>query len=421
MESKRLEKFYLPGLKEVGTELGHGSYAVVFEYQLHGLKCAGKKLQAQLCNTNPEEREELVSRFEEECDLLSSIRHPNIVQFLGLSHDRETGTPILVMEFLETSLTVSIELNGILPDEFNYSIANDIVTALCFLHGQTEPIIHRDLTSNNILLTASMTAKIADLGVARILNFSYFRRNQMTTCPGTLSYMPPEALAHEPAYDCSIDIFSVGVLLLHMLCGEWPIPGEANRVDPQNPTTLLPLTEKERRIRYISMLSTAHPLLKTIEQCLSNYPPHRPAAKQILEKIRSLHKPKTLDKLQMAKELKQLREENEQLLKQKDEVLQTLQKVTRMKELSEELVSVKDDALAAKEEQLVAMRKEIAAREREISIKDELLAESTLQPIANKVLRKNVKFRQSIYFIHTQACTRIHTHTSMHSRTRTHF
>ena len=385
MESKSLERFYLPGLKEVGTELGHGSYAVVFEYQLNGLKCAGKKLQAQLCNTNPEEREKLVSRFEEECDLLSNIRHPNIVQFLGLSHDTKTGTPILVMEFLETSLTVCIEHNGILPDEFNYSIVNDIVTALCFLHGHTQPIIHRDLTSNNILLTASMTAKIADLGVAKILDFNYFRRNQMTTCPGTVSYMPPEALAHEPAYDCSIDIFAIGVLILHMLCGEWPIPCEANRIDPQNPTILLPLTEKERRIRYISKLNPAHPLLDTIEQCLSNYPPHRPTAEQILDKVTPLHNPETLNKLQMAKELKQLHTEKEQLLQHKDEVLQSLQKATRMKELSEELVSVKDDTLAAKEAQLIAMRKEMAARDREISIKDKLLAESRLQPIVNKV------------------------------------
>lgn len=138
----RLQKFHLPGLEEVGTELGEGSYATVVEYQLHGLICAGKKLHHQLCHSNPEERERLVARFEEECELLSNIRHPNIVQFLGLSYDRHTRTPILIMEFLDITLTVCLAKKGVLPDHFSYSILNDVATALCFLHNQPDPIIH---------------------------------------------------------------------------------------------------------------------------------------------------------------------------------------------------------------------------------------------------------------------------------------
>lgn len=129
-----------------------------------------------------------------------------------------------------------------------------------------------------------MTAKISDLGMAKILDFSLVKQ-QMTTCPGASSYMPPEALAHNPSYNCAIDIFAMGNLMLHTFCGEWPIPGEPNRVDPQNPTKLLPLTEAERRDKYIAKLNRNHPLLKLIQQCLSNYPPHRPPASRVLERV----------------------------------------------------------------------------------------------------------------------------------------
>ena len=62
-----------------------------------------------------------------------------------------------------------------------------------------------------------MTAKISDLGVAKILNLTPARMSQMTKCPGTLSYMPPEALRERPSYDAKLDCFSVGVMILLVL------------------------------------------------------------------------------------------------------------------------------------------------------------------------------------------------------------
>ena len=391
--SKRLTKFYLPGLNEMGAELGEGSYAVVVEFQLHGLKCAGKKLHRQLCYSNPEEREKLVSRFEEECQLLSYVRHPNIVQFLGLSYDKETRTPILVMEFLETTLTACLALNGVLPDEFSYSILNDVATALCYLHSQPEPIIHRDLTTNNILLTSDKTAKISDLGMAKILNLSYLQKRQMTTCPGASSYMPPEALSDNATYDCSLDIFAMGVLILHVFCGEWPIPNEPNRIDPQDPTKLLPLTEAERRAKFISKISSIHPLMNLMEKSLSNYPPHRPTAQQILAEVREQYYLRKVHKLQLAVERDQMHTENETQTrdhkKQVDDMQQTLHILTQEKKSLQELVTIKDETLRAREKQLSGMREQIQAMQEEISVqgteisvKDRLLQQP---PIENKV------------------------------------
>ena len=81
-----------------------------------------------------------VCRFEEECQLLSQVCHPNIVQFLGVYFQQKVQTPILVLEFLPTNFTSCIEQYGILPREMSYSILHDVALALCYLHSQTPPI-----------------------------------------------------------------------------------------------------------------------------------------------------------------------------------------------------------------------------------------------------------------------------------------
>ena len=153
----QLETYKLKEVQVTDRELGHGSYATVLELDYIGLKCAGKKIHDELL------KQDLTTygmlRFKEECRLLSQVRHPNIVQFLGVYFQQGVQAPILVMEFLPTNLTSCIERYGILPKEMNYSILHDVALGLCYLHSQTPPIIHRDLSSNNVLLTPNMTAK----------------------------------------------------------------------------------------------------------------------------------------------------------------------------------------------------------------------------------------------------------------------
>ena len=212
-------------------EYGRGSYAAVVGLDYRGLKCAGKKLHYVLVE---EGVRETVYRFEGECRLLAQMRHPNIVQFIGVYFEEESEIPILVMEFLQTTLARCIDTHGVLPEEVSYSILHDVALGLYHLHSQTPPIVHRDLSANNVLLTSNMTAKISDLGVAKILNMTPLQLSRMTRAPGTLAYMPPEALSEEPRYDTRIDEFSYGVLMIHILCGRWPMPCEPVRVNPRN-------------------------------------------------------------------------------------------------------------------------------------------------------------------------------------------
>ena len=212
-----LEPYNLTEVRVTDRVLGHGSYATVLELEYMGLKCAGKKIHELLLEQGGASY--TVRRFEEECRLLSQVRHPNVVQFLGVHFQQGVLAPILVMEFLPANLTSCIEQYCILPKEISYSILYDVALGLCYLHNQTPPIIHRDLSANNVLLTPNMTAKISDLGVARILNLTPLQVSRMTQTPGTPAYMPPEVMIANPKDDTSVDEFSYGILMIDMFSG----------------------------------------------------------------------------------------------------------------------------------------------------------------------------------------------------------
>jgi serine/threonine protein kinase len=149
------------------------------------------------------------------------------------------------MEFLPTNLTSCIEQYSILPKEISYSILHDVALGLCYLHSQTPPIIHRDLSSNNVLLTPNMTAKISDLGAARILNLTPLQVSRTTQTPGTPAFMPPEVMVANPKYDASVDNFSYGIIMIHMFSGQWPEP-QVGQTQIEG-GKLIPVTEAERR------------------------------------------------------------------------------------------------------------------------------------------------------------------------------
>ena len=278
--------YKLSGVKANGRELGRGSYATVLELDYMGLKCAGKKIHSQLLVQG--DASYAFIRFQEECRLLSQVRHPNIVQFLGVYFQQDEIAPILVMEFLPTNLTSCIEQYGILSKGISYSILHDVALGLCYLHNQTPPIIHRDLSSNNILLTPNMTAKISDLGVARILNMTPLQVSRMTQTPGTPAYMPPEVMIANPKYDMSIDVFSFGVLLIHIFSGKWPEPELGpNQID-QETDRLVPVSEAEQRETLLKSIGHDHPLMDLILKCIDNNPKNRPPSSNVVESIKEM-------------------------------------------------------------------------------------------------------------------------------------
>ena len=276
------DPYKLTGVRVTDRKLGHGSYATVLELEYMGLTCAGKKIHELLLEQG--DASYTVHRFEEECRLLSQVRHPNIVQFLGVYFQQRVRAPILVMEFLPTNLTSCIEQYSILPKEISYSILHDVALGLCYLHSQTPPIIHRDLSSNNVLLTPNMTAKISDLGVARILNLTPLQVSRMTQTPGTPAYMPPEVMVANPKYDTSVDEFSYGIMMIHMFSGQWPEP-QVGQIRTEPDGRLIPVTEAERREVFLRAVGNDHPLMDLILKCVNNHTQRRAHASEIVGRL----------------------------------------------------------------------------------------------------------------------------------------
>ena len=101
-----LRRFQLHGVRDTGRIIGNGSYANVKEFEFCGLKCVGKKIHRVLLDdATPHERLAMLQRFTEECELLSHLHHPCVVQFLGVYFEHGSQLPVLVMEFLHTTLS----------------------------------------------------------------------------------------------------------------------------------------------------------------------------------------------------------------------------------------------------------------------------------------------------------------------------
>ena len=111
------------------------------------------------------------------------------------------------MELMDESLTRFLErLTGPLPYHSQLNICHDVALALAYLHSNA--IIHRDLSSNNVLLIGEGSrAKVTDFGMSKLMDMNP-RMTPLTQVPGTPAYMPPEALISPPHYSSKLDCFS---------------------------------------------------------------------------------------------------------------------------------------------------------------------------------------------------------------------
>ena len=177
-----------------------------------------------------------------------------------------------------TSLIEKYETTG-LPLHIKLSILVDTSQGLQYLHSQD--VIHRDLSSNNILLTKHMVAKIADFGMAKMVspNFSKY-----TQAPGTLPFMSPEALSVTLKYGKPLDVFSLGCVSIHVISMQWPLPADQvviNEITGRKVTR----SEEERREGYLAKMIDGSPLRGLAVQCLQDLPDHRPTIDVVTQEL----------------------------------------------------------------------------------------------------------------------------------------
>ena len=193
----------------IGREIGRGAWATVHETKFRGATIAAKRLHHLI--TSPRTRE----LFSREMEMALHCQHQNIVTFLGATLE---GPPVMLMELMSTSLRSAYE-QGNIKDHQVLGILHDIARALHFLHTRPDPVIHRDVSSANVLLKAlyngEWVAKLGHLGTAKI------QQQAATAGPGAIAYGAPEA-ADFTKHSPKMDVYSYGVLMLEVLTKTHP-------------------------------------------------------------------------------------------------------------------------------------------------------------------------------------------------------
>ena len=318
----KLQPFILSNVTPTGKKLGEGSYGCVDELRVNGLICAGKRMYETLIDAENEGADHMIEKYYEECQLLSNLRHPNIVQFLGICffdiHTTTTANlPVLVMEMLQGSLDDLLENTPDIPLTKKCSILQDMARGLVYLHNCTPAIIHRDLTARNVLLNCAMVAKIADMGNSRIVNVQPGQlANTMTRgVPGTIVYMPPESFEVPPKYGPKLDMFSFGHLALFTATQQFPGDLLPSTYQDERTHRLTPRNEIERRSRYMenlgAMFGRSHDLVQLVTQCLDYSPNRRPTASEAMERLQHISSHvedayHNMTRLELEKRVKQL-------------------------------------------------------------------------------------------------------------------
>ena len=272
--------------------LGSGSHGSVVMATLDHLPCAAKILHTIFFSANDHQAKNFAARIEEECKLLRDLKHPSIVQFLGLVQDHRTQRHILLMELMEESLTSFLDHSSNPPPyHIQVDIIQSIILALAYLHNNH--VIHKDLSSNNVLINAGSQAKVTDFSMSKIADINPSKSHGLTIqFPGALAFMPPEALRPKPRYSDKVDTFSTGVLMIQTITRNFPSPTDSEMIldDPTAPTgeKIVLVPEVQRRKHDISQVPSTHPLLPVACSCLKDRDIDRPSATQLCQSLGEL-------------------------------------------------------------------------------------------------------------------------------------
>ena len=184
------------------------------------------------------------------------------------------------------SLTNYLEQNKRIPNHIKNLILLDVSHGLLYLHTQTPPILHCSITTSNVLLTSDMTAKITGFTVSCIFQPESGEHDmRMTTCPGNQLYMPPEALQSDYTvtrdnFD-KLDVFSFGVLILHVYTQQWPTP---IGIFDEN---YMPRTEVQKRQHLLDKVEN-DTMKQLAKECLHNIPQYRPHSRDLVIRIEGI-------------------------------------------------------------------------------------------------------------------------------------
>ena len=237
----------------IGPELGRGGWAIVSVATFRGVHVAAKTIHRQIISHHN------VQLFRREMNMAARLRHPNLVQFIGATME---GNMVILTELMPTSLRAQLQQDIYMPPKIVMSVSLDVARALNYLHQmQPDPIIHRDISSANVLLEPiqrwQWRAKLSDYGTVNLFH------QLETVNPGSPVYAAPEA--NDPRLQSpKMDIYSFGALMLEMLTGQLPTPED-------RPALLIKVQHDQ--------------LLDLIHRCLSERAQDRPDAATFIREL----------------------------------------------------------------------------------------------------------------------------------------
>eukprot|EP00210_Caulerpa_lentillifera_P001441 g1383.t1 len=193
------------------SKLASSSFGQVYKGEYYGQDVAVKIIKDAM------DGEQHYNEFLQEVSIMKKVRHRNVIQFIGAKSERPSLC--ILVEYMDGgSVHDYLRKHGPLTLLEVCRIALDVSRGMDYLHRMH--IIHRDLKTANLLIDNTGTVKIADFGVARIMDAVCCA----TAETGTYRWMAPEVIEHKP-YDHKIDVYSFGILLWELLTGEVPYRG----------------------------------------------------------------------------------------------------------------------------------------------------------------------------------------------------
>ena len=203
-----------------------------------------------------------------EINTMSRLRHPNLLLFMGAALDHPSGNPLIITEIMDISLRKAYEKRQLPEESTRLSVLRDAAAGLNYLHCHPDEIIHRDISTANVLLESrgpnKWRAKLSDFGSANIAS------KAITQAPGAAVYSAPELfvspLSKKPQrpQTTKIDVYSYGIMVCEVMTCQFP-------ESPEKIRTML------RRVS-----TSCPPLSRMIVDCLDEEPNNRPTMRNII-------------------------------------------------------------------------------------------------------------------------------------------
>ena len=241
-------------------ELGRGGWGAVRVGVFREQRVAVKQLHEVIVS------ESNLAVMNREINTMSKLRHPNLLLFIGAVLDHPSKNPLIITEIMDTSLRQAYEKGQLTDKSTKLSVLRDTAAGLNYLHCHPDEIIHRDVSSANVLLESrgpnKWRAKLSDFGSANIA------RDAVTLKAGAAVYSAPESLvslldSKKQRLTTKMDVFSYGVLLCEVMTSSFP---NSDLFDTM-----------------LQRVSDSSPLIgRLIKACIDRHPTERPSMKDVI-------------------------------------------------------------------------------------------------------------------------------------------